>query len=174
MKEQTSQFEANLENLEVIGIFISNFMKKAHLCDEQIHNFEVVVDEHFTNLVEHAFHGYSREKITITCREDGTKAQIIITDTSAGFDPRNYSVPDIEEKPIYVVPPGGFGNYFICELMDEVDYIHRPYVKNELILTVYRNKSTMKNDTGSQPTGGDYGSADSSLRRTRGCSYCGN
>jgi anti-sigma regulatory factor (Ser/Thr protein kinase) len=118
MKEQTSRFEANLENLEQIGMFISNFMKEAHLCDEQIYNFEVSVDEHFSNLVEHAFHGNSREEITITCREDRTQIQVIITDASAGFDPRYYSVPDVGGKAIYELPPGGFGNYFICELMD--------------------------------------------------------
>ena len=140
MQEQTSRFEARLENLEPVGRFIAHFMQAAHLCDEQIYNFEVSVDEHFSNLVEHAFHGNSKEAITITCREDHAKVQVIITDASAGFDPRHYSVPDVGERTIYELPPGGFGNYFICELMDEVDYIHRPYVKNELILTVYRNK----------------------------------
>ena len=58
---------------------------------------------------------------------------------ASGFDPRHYSIPDMEGEAIYELPPGGFGNYFICELMDEVDYIHQPYVKNELILTVYKN-----------------------------------
>jgi anti-sigma regulatory factor (Ser/Thr protein kinase) len=126
MKEQTSRFEVNLANLEQIRMFISKFMQEACLCDEQIHNFEVSADEHFSNL------------ISITCREDHVKAQVTIADTSAGFDPRHYSIPDVEKEAVYELPPGGFGNYFICELMDEVDYIHQPYVKNELILTVYK------------------------------------
>lgn len=140
MREQTSRFEANLENLESIGMFIANFMTEAHLCEEQRYNFQVAVDEHFSNLVEHAFQGKSQEEVTITCREDETKVQVSMADASAGFDPRRYSVPDVNEKAIYELPPGGFGNYFICELMDAVDYIHRPYIKNELILTVYRDK----------------------------------
>ena len=145
MREQTSRFQVTLENLERIGVFIAHFMTEAHLSDEQIHNFELSVDEHFSNLVEHAFRRHPEEEIILTCREDPVKAQIIITDSSAGFDPRNYSIPDVEGKPIYELPPGGFGNYFICELMDEVDYIHQPYVKNELILTVYKNKDVPKN-----------------------------
>jgi len=149
MREQTSRFQVNLENLEHIGVFISNFMKKAHLSDEQIHNFELSVDEHFSNLVEHAFHGNPGEEITITCREDPVKAQIIIADTSAGFDPRNFSIPDVERKAIYELPPGGFGNYFISELMDEIDYVHKPHVKNELILTVYKKRKITKDGTGS-------------------------
>jgi anti-sigma regulatory factor (Ser/Thr protein kinase) len=147
MREQTSRFQAKSENLASIGMFISHFMKEAHLSDEQIYNFELSVDEHFSNLVEHAFCGHSEEEITITCREDPVKAQVIIADSSGGFDPRNYSIPAVEGKPIYELPPGGFGNYFICELMDEVDYVHQPYVKNQLILTVYKkSRCTEKPD----------------------------
>lgn len=144
MREQTSRFQVTLENLGPIGVFISHFMQEAHLSDEQIHNFELSVDEHFSNLVEHAFRSRPEEEIIITCREDPIKAQVIIMDSSAGFDPRNYSIPDVEGKPIYELPPGGFGNYFICELMDKVDYIHQPYVKNELILTVYKDQNIPK------------------------------
>lgn len=138
MKEQTARFEAKLENLEPISMFLTDFMKDAQLSDEQIYNFGVSVDEHFSNLVEHAFPQNSQAEITITCRADSAKVQVIMADASAGFDPRRYSIPDVARKPIYELPPGGFGNYFICELMDEVNYIHRPSVKNELILTVYR------------------------------------
>ena len=150
MKEQTSRFQVNLENLERIGAFISAFMKDSHLSDEQIHDFEISVDEHFSNLVEHAFRGNTEEEVTITCREDEEKAQVIIADTSEGFDPRHYCIPDVEGTPIYELPPGGFGNYFICELMDEVNYIHRPHVNNELILTLYKSKKTRQNKSANE------------------------
>ncbi len=143
MREQQSQFTATLDNLEPIGAFISKFMKSSSLLEEQIYNFEVSVDEHISNLIEHGFKNDSGHKITIICRDDDSKAQVIIADASAGFDPRNYSIPNVEEKAIYEVPPGGFGNYFICELMDEVEYVHKPHVRNELILTMY--KATKEN-----------------------------
>ncbi len=119
--------------------FVSTFMQQARLADEQVHNFEVSVDEHVSNLVEHAFQGDVRQTVTITCREEADKAQVIIADASAGFDPRTHNnIPDVGKQPISQIPTGGFGNYFICQLMDKVDYIHRPYVNNELILTVYK------------------------------------
>jgi anti-sigma regulatory factor (Ser/Thr protein kinase) len=63
---------------------------------------------------------------------------VIIADKSEGFDPRQHSIPDFDGKTIYEIPPGGLGNYFICKLMDDVEYIHRPYVENELILTMLK------------------------------------
>ena len=141
MKEQQSQFEATLENLESIGSFISGFMKETTLSEEQIYNFEVSVDEHVSNLIEHAFKKKSDQMITVVCRDEASKAQVIIADRSEGFDPRQYSIPHIEEKAIYEIPPGGLGNYFICELVDEVEYIQQSYVRNELILTMYKVKS---------------------------------
>jgi anti-anti-sigma factor len=137
MREETAQFATKLDKVEQVRIFVQQFMANAHLTDEQIYNFQIAVDEHFVNLVEHAFDGNSTHYITIACQEDDQKAQIIIRDSSKGFDPRNYSIPNIAETPIAEVSPGGFGNYFISELIDEVEYIHRPYDNNELILTMY-------------------------------------
>lgn len=135
MREQQAQFEAILENLEPIGTFISGFMIAADLREDYINDFEVAADEHISNLIEHAFCEAPGHFITIICRDDESKTQVMILDKSQGFDPRQYSLPDLEEMPIYEIPPGGFGNYFICKLMDDIEYIHRPYEKNTLILT---------------------------------------
>ncbi|MDY0091755.1 MAG: ATP-binding protein [Candidatus Vecturithrix sp.] len=139
MREEHAQFEAVLANLERIAKFITEFMETSGLSEEQVYHFEISTDEHVSNLIEHAFKNRSNPLIDITCREDADKAQVIICDDSAGFDPRNYTVPDLENQPIYEIPPGGFGNYFICKLMDEVEYIHHPYVKNKLILTMLKH-----------------------------------
>jgi len=144
MREQSVEFEAVLQNLEPITQFIKAFMEGSALPEEQIYHFEVSADEHVSNLIEHAFKNRSHPLIGITCREDADKTQVIISDDSAGFDPRNYSVPDLENQPIYEIPPGGFGNYFICKLMDDVEYIHHPYVKNELILTMLKRSTNHK------------------------------
>ncbi len=138
MKEQQSQFEAVLDNLESISSFINTFMRDVGLSDEQIYNLEVSADEHVSNLIEHTFQNNPGQAVTIICRDAGSKAQVIIVDKSAGFDPRQYSIPNVDGTAIYELPPGGFGNYFICELMDDVEYIHQPYLRNELILTVYK------------------------------------
>lgn len=138
MREQAAQFEATLASCGPIRNWVNQFMTDAHLAEEQIYNLQVSVDEHVANLIEHAFPDVAHPHIEITCRDDERRAQVIIADPSAGFDPRNFTVPDIEGQPIYEIAPGGFGNYFISELTDEVEYIHRPYEKNELILTMYK------------------------------------
>jgi anti-sigma regulatory factor (Ser/Thr protein kinase) len=139
MREQTQSFPATLSSCEPIRNWVMAFMTAAQLSSEQVYNFQVAVDEHIANLIEHAFPQVANPIIEIACREDERQAQIIIAEASAGFDPRQFSIPDVEGRPIYEIPPGGFGNYFICELMDDVQYIHRPYERNELILTIYKD-----------------------------------
>lgn len=141
MTEQFATFEAALDNLETIGRFIANYMREeAKLPDDLINNFEVSVDEHVSNLIEHAFPQQPNHLITIICRHDDRNAQVSIIDDSAGFDPRGYKIPHVDDSAIYELPPGGFGNYFICELMDHVEYLNQPGMRNELILTIDTQK----------------------------------
>jgi len=141
MKEQIGTFEAILDNLAAIGHFVTSFMREeAHLSEEMVNNFEVSVDEHVANLIEHAFQEQPEHVITIICRHDEENAQISIIDDGAGFDPRGYKIPHVDENAIYELPPGGFGNYFICKLMDHVEYLHQPGIRNELILTINKGK----------------------------------
>lgn len=141
MTEQLGTFEAILDNLEEIGRFVSTFMhEEAKLSDDLVNNFEVSVDEHVANLIEHAFRQQPNHAITIICRHDDNNAQVSIIDDSAGFDPRGYKKPHLDENAIYELPPGGFGNYFICNLMDHVEYLHQPGIRNELILTIEKGK----------------------------------
>ncbi len=139
--ERHAQFTVALNNLGAIGAFIAECMRNASLSDEHINNFEVSVDEHISNLIEHAFPDENDRTVQITCRDDEEKAQVVITDASEGFDPRNYTIPDVEDRAIYELPPGGFGNYFICELMDDVQYSQNPHVENRLTLTIYKTSS---------------------------------
>lgn len=137
MREVSAKFEAMLANCEAVEGFVNQFTQEAGLSDEQCYNVRISVDEHFVNLVEHAFTGGSDNIVTILCRQDRHQVQIKISDSSAGFDPRRFTIPDVEKTPIADLKPGGFGNYFISELMDKVEYVHQPYQKNTLILTVY-------------------------------------
>ncbi len=137
MREVSAKFDAALANCEAVERFVSQFTQEAGLSDDQRYNVQIAVDEHFVNLVEHAFAGESDKSITILCGQDSHHVQIKISDSSAGFDPRRFTIPDVEKTQIADLKPGGFGNYFISELMDKVEYIHQPYQKNTLILTVY-------------------------------------
>ena len=137
MREASAKFKATLANCEVVGRFVNQFTQQTGLSADQRSNVQIAVDEHFVNLVEHAFQGQADNIITITCGHDRQQVQIKISDASAGFDPRCFVVPDVEKTPVADLKPGGFGNYFISELMDNVEYIHQPYQKNTLILTVY-------------------------------------
>jgi anti-sigma regulatory factor (Ser/Thr protein kinase) len=145
MKEMSAQFEATLANCEAIAAFVRQCTQHAKLSDEQRHNLQIAVDEHFANLVEHAFQDQPESLISITYQENSHQVQMKISDASAGFDPRNFVIPDVEGTPVTDLKPGGFGNYFISELMDNVEYIHQPYTENTLILTVYTSRPSANN-----------------------------
>jgi anti-sigma regulatory factor (Ser/Thr protein kinase) len=145
MKEMSAQFEATLASCEAIAAFVRQCTQDARLSDEQRHNLQIAVDEHFANLIEHAFQDQPESLITLTYQENSQQVQMKISDASAGFDPRNFVVPDVEGTPVNDLKPGGFGNYFISELMDNVEYIHQPYTENTLILTVYTSHPSANN-----------------------------
>lgn len=140
MREVSARFEATIANCESVRTFVRQCTQQTALSDEQRHNLLIAVDEHFVNLVEHAFKGQTGAVVTVVCRQDEKQVQVKIIDASAGFDPRNFVIPDVEGVPVDDLTPGGFGNYFISELMDDVDYIHQPYKENTLILTVYTSQ----------------------------------
>jgi anti-anti-sigma factor len=137
MREESAHFDATIDNCEKIGAFVQQCMRDAQLSHEQFYNLQLAIEEHIVNLIEHGFQKRPGEVVTVVCQHNHQHAQVKIIDASAGFDPRNFSIPDVGGIPVSELAPGGFGNYFICELMDEVEYVHRPYSGNTLILTLY-------------------------------------
>jgi anti-sigma regulatory factor (Ser/Thr protein kinase) len=124
MKDRSElKIEGKLENLSVIGDFISNSMRAFGLDDRKIHGVQMAVDEACTNIIKYGY-AHKTGVIHIACWRKGEDIVVVTRDTGKPFDPTAVPPPDLdvglEEREI-----GGLGLHFMRSLMDEVRYEFR-------------------------------------------------
>ncbi len=131
----TARFELKvvgiLENLSLIGDFISDSMIASGLDARKIFEVQLAVDEACTNIIKY---GYTDETGTIDiicCMRNG-EFVVVIKDEGKPFDPTSVQPPDLnaslEERQI-----GGLGVHLIKSMMDEVRY---EFIDGKNVLTM--------------------------------------
>ncbi len=104
--------------------FVVNAARQAGLNEEAVHHCYLAVDETCTNIIEHAYGGQpDAGYIELICQTDSTFFTITIKDDGPPFDPLARPDPDPGE-PLEARKTGGWGIYFIKNVMDEVNYMH--------------------------------------------------
>ena len=134
MKSNTFEMrvEAELENLSVIGEFVTKVMKQVGADEKSIFEVQLAVDEACANIIQYA---YSDEggTIDIVCRLADDDFVVIVSDRGMPFDPNSVAPPtlegDISERKV-----GGLGMFFMREMMDEVSYSFDAEKGNELTM----------------------------------------
>ncbi len=131
----SGQFELKvvgiLENLSLIGDFISNSMIASGLDARKIFEVQLAVDEACTNIIKH---GYTDEAgtIDIICCTRNGELVVVIKDEGKPFDPTSVQPPDLnaslEERQM-----GGLGVHLIKTMMDEVRY---EFIDGKNVLTM--------------------------------------
>lgn len=114
------KIEGKLENLAIIGDFITNAMSEFGLDGQKIFGVQLAVDEACTNIIEY---GYANEvgMIDIACQRRGEEIVVVIKDEGKPFDPTSVQPPDLNAS-LEERKTGGLGIYFMKTLMDEVRY----------------------------------------------------
>ena len=124
--------EARLENLEVIGEFVTSSMRQIGADDKSIFEVQLVVDEACTNIMQYAY-GDEGGTISIHCQRVDDDFVVSIRDRGKPFDPNSVVPPDLgadlSERKI-----GGLGIFFMHRMMDEVSYTFDPEKGNELTM----------------------------------------
>lgn len=125
------RIEGVLENLSLIGDFISNSMIASGLDARKIFEVQLAVDEACTNIIKY---GYTDEAGTIDiicCMRNG-ELVVVIKDEGKPFDPTSVQPPDLnaslEERQM-----GGLGVHLIKTMMDEVRY---EFIDGKNVLTM--------------------------------------
>ena len=126
------EVKAKLENLAVIGDFITEAMKQFGI-EQATFQVQLAVDEACTNIIQHAYSGESEKSIRILCSMSGNDLVIRIRDWGKPFDPHSVSTPEIESE-LSERKLGGLGIFLIRQMMDEVRYVFYPRRYNELIM----------------------------------------
>ena len=139
---------SNDEN--IVGKFKGEAAAAAGLCGNNIVNIYDVGSENDTNyivmelvegktlkeLIQEEGAINEKKAIDISIQMDNNKIEITITDRGKGFDLAKLEDPDLE-KYTKEARHGGLGIYLMKTLMDEVNYIFNPGVKNQVQLTKY-------------------------------------
>ncbi|MBE9573110.1 MAG: ATP-binding protein [Proteobacteria bacterium] len=108
------EIEGKLENLSLIGGFISEAMRKLGVEPATFFKVQLAIDEACTNIIQHA---YSEQKgiISITCELVDDDFVVTIRDRGKPFDYSSVSPPDLEAE-LNKRKVGGLEIYFMREL----------------------------------------------------------
>lgn len=119
--DRTKQFliPATFEDIRIPAEYLRALLVKAALDESIINGCELAVQEHLTNLVEHAYVGNSDNTITIniTCDENQVMIETIDKGKPVNVDLSKVKMPDPMD-----LAEGGYGLAIIQSLMDDVTY----------------------------------------------------
>ena len=102
--------------------FVSVIARQAGMDEQAIQHCQLAVDEACTNIIEHAYQSNRERSIEIKCTYTPFVFTIIITDDGPAFNPLLRTDPDPRTE-LHERGEGGWGVYFIKQLMDEVYYM---------------------------------------------------
>jgi serine/threonine-protein kinase RsbW len=130
MAAQESRFEIAgvLEQIPLAGDFVANIARKAGIDERGIYHCQLAIDEACTNIIEHGYGMNGADLvIQLICRVDSQNLTITILDNSSAFNPLERPDPD-PAAPLDERANGGWGIYFIKNLMDTVSYTREGHV----------------------------------------------
>jgi anti-sigma regulatory factor (Ser/Thr protein kinase) len=105
-------------------------------CEEGEHRRIVLaVDEACANIIQHTYQGDESQTISILCKGEDDKLEIILRDCGPPVNAKCIHPRDLDE-----IRPGGLGTHFIRSIMDEVDYCFEPGCGNVLRMVKYLRK----------------------------------
>ena len=98
-----------------------------------LHEVQLALEEHLTNVVNYAFKDRGEHQIKVCVQLRNSELRIDVEDDGVPFDPLKHQAPDlslpIEEKPV-----GGLGIHMMRKSMDRLEY-RRASGRNILVMT---------------------------------------
>ena len=114
-----------LEDIEPARQFVAENAHKSGMSEQAIHNCELAIDDTCTNIIEHGYQMQGTNKqIQVICAVNAHYFDITIIDEAPPFNPLEH----LEPNPAAALDQrgeGGWGIYFIKQMMDDVSYERR-------------------------------------------------
>ncbi len=98
----------------------------------------LAIDEAVANIITHAYEEGRKDVIEITIEVDLSRLTVVIRDSGTRFDPKTISAPDLAEH-LNNGRRNGLGIFLMRRVMDEVEYLFKEGVRNELRMVKYLN-----------------------------------
>jgi anti-sigma regulatory factor (Ser/Thr protein kinase) len=141
VNSRTKKFRASLENLPEMLQFICEHAHYAGFRDSSLLKIELAAEEAIVNIITHGYEQIPGDDfVTITCSASESRDfKITLVDAGKSFNPLE-AIKRSKPKNVLAnertLEVGGYGIYFIVNMMDQVDY-HRVNEANVLTLTKY-------------------------------------
>jgi serine/threonine-protein kinase RsbW len=114
-------FPARFEYLDEIRDFVAQIARDGGFSEKAVYSLQLAADEAASNIIEHAYEGFSDGSLDISCDMQADIIVIIMHDTGQSFEISKVKQPnikaDLSERQI-----GGLGVYLMRKLMDNVSY----------------------------------------------------
>ncbi|HEX7954728.1 MAG TPA: ATP-binding protein [Burkholderiales bacterium] len=115
-------FPARLRAFEQVKAMIDEFAGTATLGSEDRHKLTLIVEELFTNTVNHGYKGGSDAPVIITFEKDQDHVQLVYEDSAPPFDPLAAGNRTDIESTIRDRRVGGLGIFLTISLTENIDY----------------------------------------------------
>ncbi len=115
-------FPARLLAFEQVQALIDEFGEAAELGREDRHKLTLIVEELFTNTVNHGHRGDSDAPVFITFEEDQGDVHLIYEDSAPPFDPLAAGKRTDIESTVKERRVGGLGIFITIGLTEQADY----------------------------------------------------
>lgn len=133
-------FKANLDHLYAMLHFIKSYAKSMGFSEVPLSRIELASEEALVNIIEYAYPDTDEGPVQIRLNGLGTNdLSITIIDNGIPFNPlantKKFQIKSFKTNPTI----GGYGTYFIVELMDRVEYDRKGEAN---ILTLVKTKES--------------------------------
>jgi serine/threonine-protein kinase RsbW len=119
-------FKAQLQLLPETAEFIAAFCQRHGIGKADALRITLVVEELFTNTVEHGYHGDSEAPIRVALEIDGDEVALLYEDRAPAYDPLSrLSGPEADaDATLGSRPVGGLGMLLVTHLARAARYAH--------------------------------------------------
>lgn len=124
--------------LHTVRTFVAESVRNSPVPSTSLNGILLAVDEAVTNIITHAYTEGRRDVIEITLLVDPERFQVVIRDSGTNFDPKHISDPDMGAQ-LRQGRRHGLGIFLMRRVMDEVEYLFKEGVRNELRMVKYLN-----------------------------------
>lgn len=114
-------FPASFDHLDEIREYVGEKARAAGFSDKDVYSIQLAADEAASNIIEHAYAGYSNASFELNCEFSNNQLVITLLDHGKTFDPSSVPQPDVKAD-LSDRKIGGLGIYLMRKLMDEVRY----------------------------------------------------
>ena len=113
--------------------FVQRMIRASELSHVEESKIILAVDEAITNIIEHGYESQKDGTIEMEIEADHDHFKVIIRDSGKEFDPNSIKDPDMFDH-VKKGKKKGLGVFLMRQIMDEVKYVFKEGVQNELIL----------------------------------------